>query len=87
MGKTRALGALLSIACIAVIMLHIYFGYIAAGAGTWALGALSFALPVTIGLLAVCGLGLWLGWIIATTKEVTPPPVGPAKESTEEKKK
>ncbi len=85
MGKTRALGALLSIACIAVMVLHLYFGYVNNPAA-WAIG-LSFALPVTVGVLAACGLGLWLGWIMATTKEVAPPKVEPAKESTEEKKK
>jgi len=80
-GASRALGALLCVACAAVAVLHIYFGYVM---GTWALGTLSFALPITIGLLVILGLGFWLGWIMATTKEVAPPPT--AAETPEEKR-
>jgi hypothetical protein len=74
LGKSRILGALLCIATVVVIVLHVYYGYFtgaAVGMG------LSFSLPVTIGLLVVCGLGFWLGWIMATTREVSPP--APAK--------
>jgi uncharacterized membrane protein len=53
-----------------VIVAHIYFGYIASRAAM----PLAFALPVTVGVLVVCALGMWLGWIMATTKEYTPPP-------------
>ena len=79
MGKSRILGALLCIATVVVIVLHVYYGYFtgaAVGMG------LSFALPVTIGLLVVCGLGFWLGWIMATTREVSPP--APAKSEEKE---
>lgn len=80
MGMSRTLGALLCIATVVVIVLHIYFGYVV---GDWAPATLSFALPVTIGVLAICGLGFWLGWIMATTREV-PPPASPepAKEES-----
>lgn len=81
MAKSRVLGALLCVGTILIAVLHIYFGYISAGA-PWALSTLSFALPITIGILAVCVLGFWLGWIMATTKEVSPPPVTPKKEET-----
>lgn len=81
MGMSRALGALLCIATILVAVLHIYFGYLTGAA----IGmGLSFALPVTVGVLAVCGLGFWLGWIMVTTKEVSPPAPSsePVKEET-----
>ncbi len=81
MGASRALGALLCIATVLVAVLHIYFGYISAGA-PWALSTLSFSLPITVGVLAVCVLGFWLGWIMATTKEVSPPPPSPTKEES-----
>ena len=81
MGTSRVLGALLSVVCVVVAIAHIWFGYIE---GTWALHTLAFALPVTVGLLVVIGLGFWLGWIMATTKEVAPPPV--VTETSEEKR-
>ncbi|MEM3401777.1 MAG: hypothetical protein QW179_04230 [Candidatus Hadarchaeales archaeon] len=84
MGKTRALGGVLLIVGILVIIAHIYFGYISGGEGSWARGALAFALPVTVGLIVVCGLMIWLGWIMATTKEVTPPSTAKKEEKPAE---
>jgi hypothetical protein len=79
-GKTRILGGLLCAVSALVIILHIYFGYYPHRAQI----SLAFALPVTVGVFVICALGLWLGWIMATTKEVTPPV---ASEEKEEKKK
>ena len=91
MVATRPLGALLCIVSVIVAIAHIFFGYISGGPGAWALKTLAFALPITVGVLAICGLGFWLGWIMVTTKEVstppaptTPPPVTP-EETTPEK--
>lgn len=67
MNTSRVLGALLCIACVAVAAAHIYFGYIEGPTIH-----LAFGLPVTVGLLIILGLGFWLGWIMASTKEVTP---------------
>jgi hypothetical protein len=55
-----------------VVIAHIFFGYVSGGASAWARGALAFALPITVGIFAVCGLGFWLGWIMVTTKEAPP---------------
>ena len=71
MGASRALGALLCIVCVVIAVVHIFFGYIK---GTWGPGALAFALPVTAGVLILAGLGFWLGWIMAGTKEISPAP-------------
>jgi len=70
-GTSRALGALLCIVCVVIAVAHIFFGYIK---GTWGPGALAFALPVTAGVLILAGLGFWLGWIMASTKEISPVP-------------
>ncbi len=67
LSSSRVLGALLCLACVAVAAAHIWFGYIAGPPPS-----LAFALPVTVFLLIVVGLGFWLGWIMATTKEVEP---------------
>jgi ABC-type polysaccharide/polyol phosphate export permease len=82
LGASRALGALICVVTLVVAVLHIWFGYVT---NSWSWATLSFALPVTVGLLAVCGIGFWLGWIMATTKEASPPPAE-TKEKTEEKK-
>lgn len=74
MVATRPLGALLCVGTVFVAIAHIYFGYISGGVGAWARGSLAFALPITVGVLAVCGLGFWLGWIMVTTKEAPPAP-------------
>ena len=72
LAASRALGTLLCIAVVALAVAHIWYGYI----DPWRSGghtvAFAFALPVTVGLLVVLGLGFWLGWIMATTKEVSP---------------
>lgn len=92
MNAFRGLGALLCIACVVVVVLHIGIGYWRLeeylGVGPMVRPNLAFALPVTAMVLVVCGLGFWLGWIMATTKEVapTPPPTPPepAEEVSEE---
>jgi zinc transporter ZupT len=74
-GKGRILGVLLCIVGILVAGAHLYIGY-------W-IGThpnLAFALPVTAGVLVVCALAVWLGWIMATTKEVQSPPPEPEKK-------
>ena len=83
MVATRPLGALLCIATVVVAIAHIFFGYVSGGAGAWARGALAFALPITVGILAVCGLGFWLGWIMVTTKEAPPAPKTPEESQPE----
>lgn len=80
MSSSRLLGALLCLACAAVAVAHIWFGYVV---GTPP--SLAFALPVSVFLLVVVGLGFWLGWIMATTKEVEPAPAT-AEEAKEEPK-
>jgi hypothetical protein len=75
---SRLLGALLCVATVVVIVLHVYFGYFVGPRP-----GLAFALPVTVGLFVVCGLGFWLGWIMATTREVSPTPP-PAKSEEKE---
>lgn len=68
MGASRALGALLCIVCAAIAIAELYYGaYLA-----WSVVPKAILLPVVIGVLVICGLGFWLGWIMATTKEVAP---------------
>lgn len=82
MGASRALGVLLCVVCAVVIVAEIYFGLYL----TWVERAapLAISIPVVLGVVVVAGLGLWLGWIMATTKEVAPPPA--ATETPEEKR-
>ena len=79
---SRALGALLCVVCVVVAVAHIWAGYVG---GTPP--SLAFALPVTVGLLVVVGLGFWLGWIMATTKEAPPPSPSPPEPQPEVEKK
>ena len=87
MGTSRALGALLCIVCVVIAIAHIFYGYY--------MGPrvhLAFALPVTAGVLILAGLGFWLGWIMASTKEISPvpapaPSVVESEPETETKKK
>ena len=81
LAASRALGALLCVAAIVVAAAHIWFGYIKGPRTT----ALAFALPVTVGLLVVLSLGFWLGWIMATTKEVSPAAMTTPEEEPAEK--
>jgi len=79
-GASRALGALLCIVCVVIAILHIYLGYFYDQRST----ELAFALPITAGLLVVLGLGFWLGWIMATTKEVSPAVTATSKAESKE---
>jgi hypothetical protein len=80
LAASRALGALLCIAAVVVAVAHIWFGYIKGPRPS-----LAFALPVTVGLLIVLGLGFWLGWIMATTKEISPAAMTTPEEEPAEK--
>jgi predicted RND superfamily exporter protein len=80
LAASRALGALLCIAAVVVAVAHIFFGYYKSPRPS-----LAFALPITVGLLVVLGLGFWLGWIMATTKEVSPAAMKTSEEESAEK--
>lgn len=58
------MGGLLCLASAAVIVLHIYYGYLVGPRPN-----LAFALPVTVFVLVATILGFWLGWIMVTTKK------------------
>jgi len=86
-GTSRALGALLCIVCVVIAITHIFYGYYIGPRPH-----LAFALPVTAGVLILAGLGFWLGWIMASTKEISPvPPPAPSvvesEPESEEKEK
>jgi len=68
LSTSRALGALLCIACAVIAVAEIWFG----GYKAWNLVPKAILLPVVLGVLVIVGLGFWLGWIMATTKEVSP---------------
>lgn len=73
------MGALLCVVCAVVILAYAFFfvsrwwkplpglfpGY---GEPLW------IVVPVVAGVFVLAGLGFWLGWIMASTKEVAPPP-------------
>jgi len=80
----RALGALICVACAAVAIAEIYWGLVNTVFGSGLRVPLAISLPVVVGVLVICGLGFWLGWIMVTTKEVAPAPVE-APEPKEEK--
>ena len=86
MGTSRLLGALLCILCVVIAVAHIFYGYYVGP-----IPHMAFALPVTVGVLILAGLGFWLGWIMASTKEISPvPPPAPSVVESEpeaEKKK
>ncbi len=89
MGTSRVLGALLCIVCVVIAFAHILFGYVQ---GDWGPVTLAFALPITAGVLILAGLGFWLGWIMASTKEISPVPAPPpsvveSKPESEKKEK
>jgi hypothetical protein len=88
MGASRAIGALLCVVCVVIAALYVYFPFVV-GYGT---APLWLVLPVIIGVFILAALGFWLGWIMATTKEVSPvpasaPSVVESKPESEKKKK
>jgi len=83
LATSRALGALLCVVAVVIAVIHIAVGYFGLWGGSRP--SLAFALPVTVGLLVVLGLGFWLGWIMATTKEVSPAAMTTPEEEPAEK--
>ena len=78
---------MLCIVCVVIAFAHIFYGYYIGPRPH-----LAFALPVTAGVLILAGLGLWLGWIMASTKEISPVPAPPpsvveSKPESEKKEK
>ncbi|MBS3815677.1 MAG: hypothetical protein KGY45_03845 [Hadesarchaea archaeon] len=81
MSKSKVVGALLLVVTVVISIAHLYYGYYV---GSWGTSALAFALPITAGVLAICALGFWLGWIMVTTKEPAPAPAPSVSEESEE---
>lgn len=83
---------MLCVVCVIAMVLYIGFVLTKLGLGH---GFFEYAaetswfivLPVAIGVWVLAGLGLWLGWIMATTKEVAPPPLEPEPEKKPAKPK
>ncbi len=89
MNSSRILGGLLCIVSAVVAILHIGIGYFNLEGMLFNVSnaptiPLAFALPVTVVVLIATGLGFWLGWIMATTKEAEPAPTPPAEEEEAE---
>ena len=80
---SRAIGALLCVVCVVIAVLYIYFPFVV-GYGT---APLWLVLPVVIGIFILVGLGFWLGWIMFSTKEVSPPPSVPNVAESESERK
>ena len=93
MGATsRALGALLCVGCAVIVAFYIMFPLAPHFKEFWIFHGYTapmwIVLPVVIGVLVLAGLGFWLGWIMATTKDVSPPSVSeePKKKRAKRKK-
>ena len=67
--KDQGLGALICAVCIAVAIAYTFalFWPALASIRLWLVG-----IPVLVGLLAVLGIGAWIGWTVATTPEAKP---------------
>lgn len=83
MSTSKAIGALLLVVTVVIAVLHVCIGYLGIFFDA-PRPSLAFALPVTAGVLAICALGFWLGWIMVTTKEPAPAPAPSVPESSEE---
>jgi len=93
LGKTRALGGLLCV--VGIIGIVLYIGFILSKLGLLNMGLFEYAsttswfvaLPIAVGVWVIAGLGVWLGWIMATTKEAAPPVEVEEKKKEGKKKK
>ena len=91
MGKTRALGAVLCV--VGAIVFALYVGFVLAKLGWLSFDFFEYAtttswfivIPVAVGVWVVSALGVWLGWIMATTKEVAPVTESPKEEKKKKK--
>jgi len=87
---SRALGAILCVVCVIIAALYILFP-LGRWWSIWKFGdynaPLWIVVPVAAGMVVLAALGFWLGWIMATTKDVSPPSVEEKPEKPEKAKK
>lgn len=80
MSKDQAIGATICTACVIIGALYtvglFYFGN---PLSSWSLEFWLVAVPVFLALVAILGIGAWIGWTMATT-----PPPKPIEELTGE---
>jgi predicted DNA-binding transcriptional regulator len=80
MSKDQAIGATICTACVIIGALYtvglFYFGN---PLSSWPLEFRLIAVPVFLALIAILGIGAWIGWTMATT-----PPPKPIEEITSE---
>jgi predicted DNA-binding transcriptional regulator len=80
MSKDQAIGAAIFAVCLIVALLYtvglFYFGN---PLGSWSIEFWLIAVPVFLALVAILGIGAWIGWTMATT-----PPPKPIEEITSE---
>lgn len=80
MSKDQAIGAPICTACVIIGALYtaglFYFGN---PLSSWPLEFWLIAVPVFLALIAILGIGAWIGWTMATT-----PPPKPIEEITSE---
>jgi len=77
MDRDQVIGALIFLVCVIIAI-----GYLI---GLFLFSSLQFwliAIPVVIALMAVLGIGAWIGWTMATTQP--PAPLEEAETSKEE---
>jgi len=80
LSKDQAIGATICIVCAIIGALYsvglFYFGN---PLSSWSLEFWLIAIPVFLALIAILGIGVWIGWTMATT-----PPPKPIEEITSE---
>ena len=84
MSKDQAIGATICTACVIIGALYtaglFYFGN---RLSSWPLEFWLIAVPVFLALIAILGIGAWIGWSMATTPP--PKPIEEITSKTEEK--
>jgi predicted DNA-binding transcriptional regulator len=84
--KDQGIGGLIFIVCIIVIILYLVALFFPWGSNTWntetTVRYWLAEIPVLIAVVAVLGIGAWIGWTMATT-----PPPKPIEEIEAEEKK
>jgi len=85
LSKDQAIGATICTACVIIGALYtaglFYFGN---PLSSWPLEFWLIAVPVFLALIAILGIGAWIGWTMATTP--TPKPIEEIASEIEEKR-
>lgn len=79
--KDQTIGGIIFFVCVVIAIIYTVGLFFFGSPLSWSIEFMLVAIPVFLALLAILGIGAWIGWTMATT----PPPIENLSEIEETK--